>query len=62
MHRIFIRCPSTKKLIYTGFAMDAAIFHASPVEQNPIDCPACKQKHSWTKEDALFEADQQRSA
>ena len=62
MHRIFIKCPSTNKLIYTGFAMDAAIFRASPVEQNPIDCPACKQKHSWKKEDALFEADQARSA
>lgn len=62
MHRILITCPTTRKLIYTGFAMDADIFTASPVELNPIECPACGQTHSWTKRDARFAPEERRSA
>jgi hypothetical protein len=62
VNRILIKCPETGKLIYTGFAMDPGIFLASPVELNPIDCPACRHKHSWTKKDALLESDEQKSA
>ena len=62
MHRIFIKCPTTGKLINTGFAMDPDIFTASPIEATPVECPACRQKHAWTKKDALFESDRQKSA
>lgn len=55
MQRIFIKCPTTGKLINTGFAMDIALLDSSPVELNPIDCPACGQKHTWQKKDALLE-------
>ena len=56
MNRIVIRCPTTGKLIYTGFAMDPETFAASPVEEmDPIECPACHQMHRWAKKDALFE-------
>lgn len=37
--------------------MDQAIFDASPVELNPVKCPACGQEHFWRKSDALFEED-----
>jgi hypothetical protein len=62
VNRILIKCPGTGKLIYTGFAMDPEIFLLSPIELNPIECPVCRQKHSWTKKDALLETDQQKSA
>ena len=56
MNRIFIKCPTTGKLINTGFAMDQATFTALPVEEmDPIECPACHQQHRWKKKDALFE-------
>lgn len=35
--------------------MDPEIFEMSPVEQNPIHCPACGQEHKWQKKDAIFE-------
>lgn len=58
MNRIFIKCPTTGKLVFTGFAMDPAIFEMSPVEQNPIQCPACGKEHQWQKKDAIFEKDE----
>jgi hypothetical protein len=58
MNRIVIKCPATGKMIYTGYAMDPAIFDASPIEEmDPIECPACHQTHRWTKKDARFERD-----
>lgn len=45
-------------MIYTGYAMDPAIFEASPIEEmDPVECPACRQTHKWTKKDARFERD-----
>ncbi|HEY8830960.1 MAG TPA: hypothetical protein VIM21_00495 [Gemmatimonadaceae bacterium] len=58
MNRIFIKCPTTGKLVFTGFAMDAQTFEMLPIEeQDPIKCPACKQMHRWKKRDAIFERD-----
>jgi hypothetical protein len=57
VNRILIKCPATGKFIYTGFAMDPAIFEFSPVELNPVECPICKGTHRWTKKDAFFEGD-----
>jgi hypothetical protein len=51
-----IKCPTTGKLVYTGFAMDSQTFAMLPIEdQDPIMCPACKQMHRWKKRDAIFE-------
>jgi endogenous inhibitor of DNA gyrase (YacG/DUF329 family) len=56
LNRIVIKCPTTGKLVYTGFAMDPITFAALPVEDmDPIKCPACNQLHRWKKKDALFE-------
>lgn len=55
MHRIFIKCPNTGKLVNTGFAMDPPTFNLMPDEQTAIECPHCKSAHEWTKRDALFE-------
>jgi len=57
MNRILIKCPTTGRMIYRGFAMDPKIFEASPVEENPVECPACGKTHTWTKRDAYLEAD-----
>jgi hypothetical protein len=51
-----IKCPTTGKLVYTGFAMDSQTFAMLPIEdQDPIMCPACKQMHRWKKRDAILE-------
>jgi len=58
VNRIVIKCPTTGKMIYTGFAMDPQTFEASPIEEmDPIVCPACHQTHKWSKKDARFERD-----
>ena len=58
MNRILIKCPTTGKLVYTGFAMDVQTFEMLPIEeQDPIKCPACKQMHRWKKRDAILERD-----
>jgi hypothetical protein len=56
VNRILIKCPTTGKLIYTGFAMDTQTFEASPIEEmDPVECPACHQMHRWRKRDAILE-------
>jgi hypothetical protein len=36
--------------------MDAQTFEMLPIEeQDPIQCPACKQMHRWKKRDAILE-------
>jgi hypothetical protein len=58
VNRILIKCPTTGKMIYTGFSMDPQTFEASPIEEmDPVQCPACRQLHRWTKKDARFERD-----
>jgi hypothetical protein len=58
VNRIVIKCPTTGKMIYTGFSMDPQTFEASPIEEmDPIICPACHQTHKWSKKDARFERD-----
>jgi len=59
VNRIFIECPTTRKLVFTGFAMDRATFESSPIEQNAVHCPACGKEHEWQKSDAMFEAEDQ---
>jgi hypothetical protein len=56
VNRVLIKCPTTGKLIYTGYALDAASFAALPIEEmDPIECPACHQTHRWQKRDAILE-------
>jgi len=56
VNRIMIKCPKTGKLVYTGFAMDAQTFEMLPIEdQDPIQCPACREMHRWKKRDAIIE-------
>jgi endogenous inhibitor of DNA gyrase (YacG/DUF329 family) len=56
VNRIVIKCPTTGKMIYTGYSMDQETFTAIPIEQmDPIECPACRRMHRWSKKDALFE-------
>ena len=58
VNRILIKCPTTGKMIYTGFSMDPQTFEASPIEEmDPVECPACHQTHRWSKRDARFERD-----
>ena len=60
MPRIMIKCPKTKKLVPTGFAMDKASFDnpTNVLTNNTVSCPACGQNHTWSKSDAVLEVKQ----
>jgi endogenous inhibitor of DNA gyrase (YacG/DUF329 family) len=55
MARIMIRCPSTGQPVYTGIDANRQSFESSSFRNNITSCPHCKQKHTWSKEDAYLE-------
>ena len=55
MGTILIRCPTTDQLVSVGIDTDKESFASLPnVEATPILCPACGQKHPWSKADAVL--------
>jgi len=54
MPTVMITCPKTKESVSTGMAMDKASFDGSTLAGNTIKCPACGEKHTWSKEDAFL--------
>ena len=55
MNRVFIRCPETGKMVFTGFAMDPKLFESFPELTEAFHCTACGKDHAWKKSDAIFE-------
>ncbi len=55
MARIMVRCPTTKKPVYTGMSADEGSFKTSTFSGNSFRCPECKQNHTWDKKDAWLE-------
>ena len=52
---LMIKCPTTGKAVSTGVAIDAKSFQ-NPTNQfinNTVGCPACGQRHIWSKSDVL---------
>jgi len=58
MPRVMIRCPNTKKLVPTGFAMEKNAFDNPTFDltNNTVHCPACGKDHTWSKRDAVLES------
>lgn len=54
---MLITCPETGKPAYTGLNFDWITFDAMELGEQSFNCPACDQRHSWTKEDAYLRAD-----
>jgi hypothetical protein len=57
MSRVLITCPETGKNIYTGLNMEWNQLDAVEIGEHELDCPECGQRHSWTRHDAILQAD-----
>lgn len=53
--RVMIRCPVKGSLIATGLVADLKTWNDRPIGLNRVACPACKQSHAWSKQDAFLE-------
>ena len=54
MAEIVIKCPKTRKLVSTGMSMDKESFETAKLEGNTMRCPACRDYHIWSKNDAVL--------
>lgn len=53
MAALMIRCPTTGKPVPTGMAADKESFKTMNYDNNSVQCPHCKQPHTWSKKDVL---------
>jgi len=53
MAMLMIKCPTTQKPVPTGIAMDKKSFETAKLFANAVQCPHCKQMHTWDKKDVL---------
>ena len=58
MARVMIACPDTGKPIYTGMSCDEVTFEASQLTDKSVLCPECGQVHTWNKQDAYVESEE----
>lgn len=49
-----ITCPETGRQVDTGTSMDVATFLTAKITNAKLDCPACGNTHTWSKDDATF--------
>lgn len=59
MARVMITCPETGKPIYTGWSFDEVAFETSQLADNSVPCPECGQVHTWSKQDAYLESEEE---
>jgi transcriptional regulator with XRE-family HTH domain len=53
--RVMIRCPQTKKPVFTGAEMTPSEWERSDFEDMRVSCPHCHLEHRWNKSDAYVE-------
>jgi len=46
---VMIKCPNNGEAIPTGYAMDDALFSKATLTNQTVQCPACRQLHTWSK-------------
>ncbi len=62
MPAVMIRCPTSGKTIDTGIALSRNAFDDPEcvMEDNVTSCPHCQQLHTWGKQDAFLEGEQEK--
>jgi len=55
MKRVMIVCPTTKREVHTGRVYDPELFETIVIRDQLMECPACGELHTWSKEDAHLE-------
>ncbi len=51
---VVIRCPETDAEVPVGIQMDLHTFELLPSENVDLKCPACGNRHAWSKKDAYL--------
>lgn len=51
---VVIRCPETDREVPVGILMDLHTFDLLPERNVPLQCPACGNRHTWSKKDAYL--------
>jgi hypothetical protein len=57
MPRLMIKCPETRRAIYTGLMLTRTEFPDADLQVADIKCPHCGKTHSWSKPDAYLEGE-----
>jgi phage FluMu protein Com len=52
MNAVVIKCPKTKQLVPTGIDLNPAQFLLMEPTPRTLRCPACREVHTWDKQDA----------
>ena len=55
MAALMVTCPITGRVVPTGIEIEAEDFRTLPRIAAPVYCPACGEKHFWTRDDAMLE-------
>jgi hypothetical protein len=56
MAKVMIKCPDTKKVVFTGVFGDKVFLEKLQIKENIMArCSACGKSHKWTKEEAVVQ-------
>ena len=55
--KLMVRCPKTGVAIPTGIVMAPETYASSGMQNNSTLCPACGQRHEWSKENTFWGAE-----
>jgi len=62
MPALMVTCPITGELIPTGIEIEVEDLRVLPRIAAPVYCPACGEKHFWTRDDAMLDRPELRAA
>jgi hypothetical protein len=55
MAALMVTCPITGRVVPTGIEIEAEVLRLLPRVAAPVYCPACGEKHFWTRDDAMLD-------
>lgn len=55
MPALMVTCPITGKVVSTGIEIEPEDLRVLPRIEAPVHCPACGEKHFWTRDDAMLD-------
>jgi hypothetical protein len=61
MPALMVTCPTTARIIPTGIEIEAEDLRLLPRIAAPVHCPACGEKHFWTRDDAMLDRPELRA-
>ena len=54
MALVFVRCPRTRRCVFTGIEADPDSFDLVLSGPKSLECRYCRKEHVWTKRDAML--------